>query len=195
MKHLVFALALVALTVPSAAFGKGATGATIDGPGSGGGITFKSGDQRNGPTELSQLVEYSGLYPALFGQEPNPMLASRPKGDLGPKYIVTYTIPTSASDEAKIRQEVYPYAKPAPVTYMQPGQKIFDGQTRGGWFQADQRLKQTLVAAGLPAQAPATTSGDSSFPIDLVGLMAGALLLAAATTFAVRRRMRPAQAT
>lgn len=196
MKHLFLALAIAALVVPGTAFAKGPSGATMDGPGSGGGITFKSGDERGGPTQLGQLVEQTGLYPAIFREEqaPDPMLASRPKGDLGPKYTITYTVPTSSTDAVKIRQEVYPYAKPAPVTYMEPGQKIFDSETRGGWFQAGPELKETLVSAGLPEKAPAVSAEDSSFPIDVVGLMAAALLLATATAVVVRRRMRPAPA-
>lgn len=192
MKHLFLALTILALAVPGAAFGKGPSAATMDGPG--GGITFKSGDERNGPTQLGQLVEQSGLFPALFAQEPNPMLASRPKGDLGPKYTITYTVPTSSSDAVEVRQDVYPYAEPAPVTYMAPGQKIFDSKTRGGWFKAGPELKDTLVSAGLPATA---SSGDSgaSFPTGIVGLLAATLVLAAATTVIFRRRTRPATAS
>jgi hypothetical protein len=131
----------------------------------------------------------------VFAQEPNPMLTSRPKRDLGPKYTITYTVPGPNTEPDTILQDVYPYAKPSPMTDMAPGQKIFDRETRGGWFQADSRLKETLVFAGLPARAPAGSSGDSSFRIDLIGLLAGALLLATGATFAVRRRRRPAQAT
>lgn len=193
MKHVFFALVVAALCLPATALAKGATEASLEGPGIGG-ISF-TGDGESGGTQLGDLTEQSGLYPAIFGQEPDPMLTSRPKGDLGPKYTITYTVPTSSTDAVKIRQDVYPYATPSPVTYMAPGQKIFDSETRGGWFQADSRLKQTLVSAGLPARAPAGSSGDSSFPIDLVGLLAAALLLATATTFVVRRGIRPAQAT
>ena len=195
MKKLFLALAIVALAVPGAAFGKGPSAATMDGPGSGGGITFTSGDERNGPTQLGQLVEQTGLYPALFREEqmPDPMLESRPKDDLGPKHTITWTVPTSSTDAIKVRQDVYPYAKPAPVTYMEPGQKIFDSETQGGWFQAGPELKDTLVSAGLPATVSAGDSGRS-FPTGIVGLLAATLVLAAATTVVFRRRTRPATA-
>ena len=193
MKHVLFALVVAVLCLPTTALGKGASEASLEGPGIGA-IAF-TGDGASGGMQLSALADQSGLYPAIFAQEPSPMLASRPKGDLGPKYTIAWTVPTSSTDADKIRQDVYPYAKPAPVTYMAPGQKVFDRETTGGWFQADSRLRETLVSAGLPARAPAGSSGDSSFRIDLIGLLAGALLLATGATFVVRRRMRPAQAT
>ena len=192
MKRLILTVAIAALAVPSIALGKGPSAASIDGPGAGGGISF-TGDEGSGP--LGDLTEQSGFFPAVFDQRPDPMVSSRPKGDLGPKYTITYTVPGPDNDVFTIHQDVYPYATPAPVTYLKPGQKIFDMETRGGWFQADSRLKETLVSAGLPARAPTASSEESSFPIDVVGVLAAALLLATATTLVVRRRMRPAQAT
>jgi hypothetical protein len=195
MKHLLVVLIVACLCLPATALAKGASEATLEGAGIG--AIALTGEGQSGGMQLSALADQSGLYLAMFRepQLPDRVLASRPRGDLGPKYTITWTMPTSATDEMKIFQEVYPYAKPAPVTYMRPGQKVFDSETRGGWFQADSRLKETLVAAGLPARAPESSSGESSFRIDLVGLLAGALLLATGATFFVRRRMRPAQAT
>ncbi len=191
MKHVLLTLVVAALCLPATALGKGPSSASINGPG-GGGISF-TGDGESGGTQLGNLTQGAGFFPAVFAQEPNPMLASRPEGDLGLKYTITYTVPGANTAPDTIRQDVYPYAKPSPVTYMAPGQKIFDSETRGGWFQADTGLKATLVSAGLPEQAPVASSGDSSFPVDIVGLLAAALLLATATTFVVRRRIRPAQ--
>jgi hypothetical protein len=151
MRRLILLLALAALAIPSQALGKGPTAATMEGPGSGGGITF-SGDEGSGP--LGSLTEQSGWFQAVFEQTPNPMLADRPKGDLGPKYTVTYTVPGPNNDTFTISQDVYPYASSGPVTYLAHGQPIFDMQTRGGWFQAGPDLKDTLVAAGLPETAP-----------------------------------------
>jgi hypothetical protein len=134
------------------------------------------------------LAEEAGLFPAVFAEEPDPMLAARPKGELGPKYVITYTVPGPNNETWKIRQNVYPYATPAPITYMEPGQEIFEivGGTRGGWFQADSRLEETLVSAGLPANAPASSPAPSSdasaFPTSLVGLLIAILLVAAAAT-------------
>ena len=170
----------------------GPSAATMEGPGGGGGgITF-SGDEGSGP--LGNLTQQSGWFAAVFGQEPNPMLAGRPKGELGPKYTVTYTGPGPSNDTFTITQNVYPYASSGPVTYLAPGQPIFDMQTRGGWFQAGPDLKETLVAAGLPESPVDLSSDDTSFPTTTVSLLAFALLLVGATVLLLRRRARPAAA-
>lgn len=191
MRRLILLLALAVLAMPSQALGKGPSAATMEGPGGSGGITF-SGDEGSGP--LGSLTQQSGWFAAVFEQEPNPMLAARPKGDLGPKYTVTYTVPGLNNDTLTITQDVYPYASSGPVTYLAPGQPIFDMQTRGGWFQAGPDLKETLVAAGLPETAPGGSSDDTPFPTTTVSLLAFALLLAGATALLLRRRARPAAA-
>ena len=191
MRRLILLLALAVLAMPSQALGKGPSAATMEGPGGGGGITF-SGDEGSGP--LGDLTQQSGWFAAAFAQEPNPLLAARPKGDLGPKYTVTYTVPGLNNDTLTITQDVYPYASSGPVTYLAPGQPIFDMQTRGGWFQAGPDLKETLVAAGLPETAPGGSSDDTPFPTTTVSLLAFALLLAGATALLLRRRARPAAA-
>lgn len=192
MRRLILLLALALLAVPSQALGKGPSAATMEGPGGGGGITF-SGDEGSGP--LGNLTQQSGWFAAVFEQEPNPMLADRPKGDLGPKYTVTYTVPGPDNDTFTITQDVYPYASSGPVTYLAPGQPIFDMQTRGGWFQAGPDLKETLVAAGLPESAAVGSSDRTSFPTrTAVSLLAFALLLIGATALLLRRRARPAAA-
>ena len=189
MKALLTLIAIAALALPASALGKGPTAATMDGPG-GGGITF-SGDEGSGP--LGSLVQQSGWFAAVFEQTPNPMLAARPKGDLGPKYTVTYTVPGPYNDTFIIRQDIYPYANAGPVAYLAPNQRIFDMTTPGGWFQAGPELKQTLVAAGLPESAPAVSSeDDSSFPTATVSLLVFAFVFVMATALLVRRRARPA---
>jgi hypothetical protein len=192
MNRLILTLAIAALVLPATALGKGPTAATMDGPGGGDGITF-GGNGESGGTPLGDLTQQAGLFPAVFGQEPDPMLASRPKGDLGPKYTITYTVPGPNNEIFRIRQDVYPYAEPSPVTYVEPGQKIFDMATPGGWFQAGPELKKTLVSAGLPSNASASGS-DGAFPTGIAGLLAAVLVLAAATAVVFRRRTRPAHA-
>src|ERR687883_1424537 len=98
MKRLsVLALAaFAALAASSAALGKGASQATINGPGlKKGGLVIKSdsgGDPSSG-SRLGQLAEAAGFFPAVFNQAPDPMLRDRPKGSLGPKYTVEYVMP------------------------------------------------------------------------------------------------------
>jgi len=198
MKRVFLILSIAALALPATALGKGPSEALISGPGAGGGdggsITLR-GDLSSSP--LMKLAEQAGFFPAVFRQEPGPMLASRPRGELGPKFTITYTVPGPNNESWKVRQDAYPYAESGPVTYMEPGQKVFEiiGGTRGGWFRADARLKETLVATGRPARASGASSGSSSsFQIGLVSLLAAALLLAAATAVVLRRRARQAPA-
>jgi hypothetical protein len=191
MRRLILLLALALLALPSQALAKGPSAATMEGPGGRGGITF-SGDEGSGP--LGSLTEQSGWFAAAFGQEPSPLLAERPKADLGQKYTVTYTVPGPNNDTFTIRQDIYPYADTGPVAYMAPGQPIFDMQTRGGWFQAGPELKATVVAAGLPESPAGGASDDTSFPTTTVSLLVFAVLLVGATALLLRRRARPAAA-
>jgi hypothetical protein len=193
MKRVLFLLAIVALALPAAALGKGPSKASLDGPGLSKAITFTGYGESSG-TPLGDLAEQAGFFLAAYGQEPDPVLPARPKGNLGPKYTISYDVPDGEGTVFHIQQDVYPYANP-PVTYMAPGQQVFGMGTHGGWLQADAQLKNTLVSAGLPATAPSSsTGGSSSFPTGLVGVLLATLLLAAAITVVVRRRARPVAA-
>lgn len=203
MKRLVLFIVVAAgaasLLAASAA-AKGPSEASVEGPGLKSAIVF-GGDGEGPGSPLGDLADGAGFFPAVFDQTPNPMLPGRPKGDLGPRYTITYTVPgPSGTDE--IRQDLYPYAQGGAVTYMAPGQPIFDMTTRGGWYTALPSLKDTLVDAGLPASAPTTAGGGSgsswlaeSWAWILVGILS-ALVLAAASLLLVRRarRVRPAAA-
>jgi hypothetical protein len=186
MKRILVLLAVAAFAVPAAASAKGPQSASIDGPGTGGGIDI-SGDD----TALGDLTQHAGLMQAVFGQSPDPMQKQRPKGNLGPEYTITYAVAGPAGD-VPVRQDVYPYASP-PVTYTKPGQELWDGtKTHGGWFMADAAFKSVLVRAGLPKAAPGDpASGGSFFSAELISLFGAALLLAATTTLVIRRRARP----
>ena len=171
----VAALTLLAFPAPGAA--KGPSAATLEGPGLEARLPLR-GDLTAG-----------GLIPAMFGQVPDPMLAKRPKGDLGPKYVVTYVLPGPTATADRIRQELYPYANGGPVTYTPPGQPFYAAErtTRGGWFRAGPNLKATLVASGLPATARAGSSdGFALGELLQPGLVL--VLLLAGTVFALRRR-------
>jgi hypothetical protein len=191
MKRLVFVLAALMLTLPTVAFAKGPSDASVNGPGTGGGLKI-NGDGESAGTQLGNLTEQAGFFPATFGQQPDPMLQARPKGDLGPKYRIKYTVPGPDNKTFYIEQDLYPYANP-PVTYTAPGQAIFYGTSRGGWYVAPQDLKNTLVSAGLPKAAPSgSSSGSSFFSGGLISLLAAALLLVTGTAVILARRARPA---
>ena len=194
MKRALLILALAALALPPSALGKGPSEAVVSGPGDGGGggITF-GGDGESAGTPLGDLAEGAGFFPAVFARQPDPMLDKRPTGKLGPRYRITWTVPGPNNETWKLEQDVYPYAEPGPVTYMKPGQTVFQipGGTRGGWFDAQYTgLKDALVAAGLPGTPSGTSSDGNRAPTFALG---GAALLALliAGALVVRRRMRP----
>ena len=183
MKRLLL-IAAVALALPAAALAKGPSEAVVVGPGlDDNGIAIANlGDD-------SDLTSLSGFFPATFGQSPDPMLASAPKGTLGPKYTIRYRVP-GPTRTATIIQVVYPYAEPDPVTYTEPGQMFFDNQrTRGGWYVSTVQLRNLLVDAGLPARQPTTAvdGGDTTVWPWLVGALALLATLGWAAWFARAR--------
>jgi hypothetical protein len=166
-----------ALVLPAAALAKGPSEAAITGPGLDGSVTL------TGLGDGSDVVNLAGFFPATFGQSPDPMLSSPPGGERGPKYTITYTVPGAEGSDAKIVQDVYPYAKPNPVTYTPSGQRFFATQTsHGGWYVSTQALRDLLVNAGLPKEAPIAGTGGSDGP--LWPWLVGALALLAALGWA-----------
>jgi hypothetical protein len=139
-----------------------------------------------------RIAEAAGFFAATFGQSPDPMLDTRPTGSLGPRYRITYLMPGPNNELDEIRQDLYPYAEPTPVSYTPPKQPFFGTeQTRGGWYVASTSfLKDALVQAGLPENAP-TGGNGSTFPWMVVGSLAaigGVLLLGAVAVVVIRRR-------
>ena len=163
MKRFLFVLIAAALLAP-AALAKGPSEASITGPGLSKAITFKGMD------DASRLTEYTGVFPAVFGQSPDPMLKGRPAGKLGQKYTIRYVVPGPNSQTFHLSQDVYPYAQAGAVTYMKPGQAIFDSKTIGGWYPAGSPLKVFLVRAGLPGAAPRASSGTNFALVAGIGI-------------------------
>jgi LPXTG-motif cell wall-anchored protein len=186
---LVLATLALGLLLPAAAAAKGPSSASI----TGGSLAKAIKIAGNGETEqtpLGRLTMEAGFFPAAFGQSPDPMLHRRPTG-LGPKLIIRYVVPGGDNQSFHITQAVYPYAKGGAVTYMRPNQPIFEMGTIGGWYRA-YGLKRTLVAQGLPARAPASSSSGSSSGSNfalLAGIgIPGALVLAGTAVFFRRRK-------
>jgi hypothetical protein len=188
-----FATALFGALVPSVALAKGASEATLTGPGIGS-ISFAGEGSDNGG-QLMQIAEEAGFFPAVYATSPNPMLSQQPEGTLGPRYRITYVMPGPNDEINVIRQELYPYAAPAPVTYTEPGQSYYATEkTVGGWYVASSMLKDDLIGAGLPETAPA--GGGSDFPWTFAAVVVAALAaVAVAALGAVRVRRRPGPAT
>jgi len=190
-----FAITLLALLLPGAGLAKGASEAEITGPGLDDPISL-AGEGQPGGKQLMQIAEAAGFFAATFGQIPDPMLDRKPAGNLGPRYQITYVMPGPNNELDDIRQDLYPYANPAPVSYTPPGQPFFGTErTRGGWYVASTSyVKDALVEAGLPQNAP--SGGDGSpFPWTVVGALvalAGVLVLAGAAAVVIRRRPQTA---
>jgi hypothetical protein len=182
-RSLLLAVFAVALLLPATAGAKGASEATISGPGLDSPLTLR-GD--HGSMELNRLAESAGVYPALFGQSPDPMLPGKPSGKLGPKYTITWVMP-GPNDVNRVRQYLYPYAAGGPVTYMPSGQRVYEQQTRGGWYRASIGLRDQLVTAGLPKRAPSAKSSGHTRAFAFGGAAVAALLLAGGA-IAMRRR-------
>lgn len=179
-----FALALLMAFAPGAALGKGASEASITGPGLSNPISL-AGEGQPGGEQLMHIAEHAGFFPAVFVQSPDPMLDERPSGALGPKYTITYVMPGPNGEEDTVIQGLYPYAEPAPVTYVEAGQRFWTTeQTRGGWFIATPLLQSMLVDAGLPRNAP-VADDRSEFPWRAASALMAALVLLALGGLAV----------
>ena len=194
MKRLLFLLAAAALTLPATALAKGPSEAKVTGPGIAKAITITGTETDGSP--IMNLAEAAGFFPAAFGQTPDPMSPAPPKSSLGQKYSLDYVVPGGTATSFKIHQDVYPYAKPGGWTYMPAHQKIFDmhGGTHGGWY-TDSRLKEILVAHGLPRSpaSPATsTSSDSAgfFSTGKIGALLLVLFGIGAAAVVTRRHLR-----
>jgi hypothetical protein len=188
-------LVAASLALPVSAFGKGASEVTLEGQGLDSPIRFGGGE---GDPDVMGLAEASGIFPAMFGQSPDPMLGSRPRGDLGPRYVATYVVPSGGGHEDLIRQHVFPYADRGPFTYTPPGQGFFETEeTPGGWYRASADLKDRLVDAGLPEipsrPEPAATDSVARDIVPRASFLVAGLVAAATLFLALRRRPREAR--
>jgi hypothetical protein len=182
---------------PATALAKGPDAATIEGPGLASPLKIDGSGSWDQGGPFVRLVEETAFFTATWGGD-DALLRARPAGELGPRFRVTYNLPGPAGRADPIRQDLYPYARGGPVSFMPSGQPFFETRrTIGGWYRGSTRLKTALLAAGLPAQPkPKPTvppHEDSAPPLGLWALL-GAMVLAAATVVALRRRARPASA-
>jgi hypothetical protein len=200
MTRALVATILVGLAISSTALAKGPSEATLDGPGLESPIEFGGFWRANGKDRqpLQPFLEAFGFFPAAFGTAPQPYyttrLPRRPERKLGPRYTVTYVMSETSEGEGQlVVQDLYPYAKPNAVTYMEPGQQFWGrARTQGGWFVARSAAwPQILADAGLP-KTPPRAGGDREIPWTAVGAIAALALGATLTLLAFRRRPLPA---
>jgi hypothetical protein len=182
---LVLATLGAALLLPAAAAAKGPSEASISGGGLAKAVKI-AGNGETDQTPLGRLTMQAGFFPAAYGQSPDPMLPKRPAGKLGPRMVIHYVVPGGDHLTYRLTQDVYPYAQGGAVTYMKPGQPVFQMTTVGGWYRAT-GLKRTLVAQGVPARAPGSSSGSSLALVAGIGIP-GALVLGGTALFFRRRK-------
>jgi hypothetical protein len=213
------ALAITA-AVATPALAKGATQASITGPGLARPLTVSAeGEALPGLGDpLSTLAGQTGLFTVLFGSgsglpdAPSALRTPPAAASLGPRYTVTYTVPgvTTGPGQAtgQIRQNLYPRAAGGPVIYTPPGQQGFGQPLQAsGWLRATPRLTATLTRLGVPAGTslpvtprPATTApsaaptpAGTTVPAWLIATIVAAVAVAIAGLVLWRcRRSRPA---
>jgi hypothetical protein len=168
----------VTAAVATPALAKGATQATITGPGLARPVTVSAqGEALPGQGDtLSGLAEQTGLFMTLFGpgsrmpDEPTPLRTPPAAASLGPKYTLTYTVPgvpDPSQTGGHIRQYLYPRAAGGPVIYTLPGQQGFGQPLQAaGWLRGTPQLTATLIRLGVPAGAslPSAPSSAASVP-------------------------------
>ena len=185
-------IVFLAAAMPGVAQAKGPSEASIAGPGV---PTIEISGGEGSSTPFWRLVEAAGWFEAAWG--PSPLPQKPPQGELGPRYTIAWTVPSSST----LHQDVYPYAKPFPVTSMPRGQKIYGTPVRGGWFRGGAKLRTALVRVGLPAQAPepppadgpkaARSPGSDHSALAAAAIAAGALILFLVLVLGVRARRGP----
>jgi hypothetical protein len=168
---------LVVLALPATAVAKGPSRAAIAGPGI---TTIRISGAEGSATPFWRLVGATGWFEAAWGS-PSRLPQEQPQAELGPRFTITWRVPSSNS----LRQDVYPYAQPYPLTYMPRGQALYGTPVRGGWYAGGARLEKALLHIGLPAVAPASAPSAASAAPD--GIAAAAAFFALAGAASSRR--------
>jgi hypothetical protein len=136
-------LALVSTTATA----KGAQQLTVTGPGLA--TPIRLTNSAEALTALNTIAEKAGL----FHPPADRLTASRPSGDLGPRYVATYDWLIAQNTTAPLRQELYPFAEGGAVAYTPPRQRVGRGSFAAGWYRAGPELTLLVVAAGVPVPA------------------------------------------
>jgi hypothetical protein len=130
------AVALVPLPVSA----KGPTAIEITGPGLDEPIRLDLGSANT--SHVQMLTE------TLYG--PPPAYRDAPTEQLGLRYLVTFTMPSSEGDDV-IRQHLYPFAEGGPLVRTPRGQTLYGEEQASGWQRAGEPLDSLLVSFGAPA--------------------------------------------
>ena len=197
--HLLVIAMLLVLAVAAPAEAKGPTKVTIEGAGLTQPIVL--GGSSVGILFFESGVA-DGLGACLAADRCSP---HRPQGDLGPKYVATYTVrfPNRSGHmvDNQLVQYLYPHAQPTPLAYLPPGQPYGGARTVGGTFRVGDTMLADVIGHGfggspspppLPiAEQPA--AGNTSVVPGVVAAIA-ILLVAFVAVLWARRRSRPTPA-
>lgn len=176
----------VTAAVATPALAKGATQASITGPGLARPVTVSAqGEALPGQVDpLSSLAMQTGLFAVLFGldsgtpDQPSPLRTPPAADSLGPKYTITYTVPgvtpAPGQTDGQIRQDLFPRAAGGPVIYTLPGQQGFGQPVQAtGWLRGTPQLTATLTRLGVPAGA-SLPSAPAAAPVQAAPVPAAA---------------------
>ncbi len=188
--------ALMVVLTAGPAVAKGPVGVSISGPGLAAPLTIRY--DLHGPDSeprqrlLGRLVDGSGMWQQLAGAEGvSRPSQTRPPGDLGTAYRLSWTIPglgevTEADDV--IVQDVYVKPGAAPVFFTPHGQPSYSGTTMGGWYVAPPVVSEILTDIGVPSEATSLAAKTAGALADfsrymrwplIAGFVAGLWLLLA----------------
>lgn len=212
---LVAGIVVTSLSIAVAAWAKGPTGATIEGPGLGDPVELEGMGERGTGTELSELVEAAGFWQLVAGVEgyageTGEIVPAPRTKDLGPMVTLTWHLGTD-----RVPTEVYPAAPGGPLVHIAPqAVPALDVEAPGRWFAAAPRLTALLerygVAVGrahtpvekpepiarvaapeteapVVAPAPATTQAAGEPGPPIAGIAAGVVAIALAIVVTRRR--------
>jgi hypothetical protein len=190
---------LLVLVVATPAEAKGPTKVSIEGPGLTQPIVL-------GRSTVGILFFESGAADELGACLPVDRCSPQPpQGDLGPRYVATYTVmfPNRSGHMVnnQLVQYLYPQAHPRPLAYLPPGQLYGGSRTVGGTFPVGETMLADVIGHGFggpspsspvpvaPLQAAASTSSAPR-----VGTLIAILLVASGAVLWARRRSRSAPA-
>jgi hypothetical protein len=198
---LILAATAMLLSLASPGFAKGAQRATIRSAALDHPVSV-------GPQSASLLALQTDLLTSLSlpGCRHNDRCTlQRPRGDLGPRYIITYTMlmPNKFGHEerSQLVQYLYPEARPKAVAYIPSGQRVPPWPTtRGIWVDTKRDLLFSVAGLDNPLLTPAPASLDPSVaavepdasPAVSVAAVVGAVVLITAAAVVVHRRHRSA---
>ena len=193
---------VVGLATP--AIGKGIESMAIDGPGLAEPVVLQSEGTKGAVTLLDDagrpvdLVDELNPW-AVMGDPSVELMRGVPVPDLGPAYEVSWRMYGATS---RVEQVLYPFAGGGPLIHI-PAEPIWDYDTRDTWYRVPDTVLETLTDLGVIAATDshsgrsyavigrtATTSsasGDSPWPVAVIGATAAMALASVGGAVAFRR--------